>query len=169
MLTWETMDFIKKVWGLPFILKGVATAEDAAIALDHGVDVIYVSNHGGRQLDHGQATIEMLPGIVDTVAGKAEILIDGGFLRGSDIVKAIALGAKAVAIGKLQGWALAAGGIAGLVRALELLEFELITSMGLLGVTRVDQINSAHVCNVQPPTLPHEMSTFVNMPGGRIL
>jgi glycolate oxidase len=169
MLTWETMDFIKKVWGLPFILKGVATAEDAAMALDHGVDVIYVSNHGGRQLDHGKATIEILPEIVDTVAGKAEILIDSGFLRGSDIAKAIALGAKAVAIGKLQGWALAAGGIAGLVRALELLEAELITTMGLLGVTRVDQICSAHVCKVQPTTPPHEMSTFVNMPGGQIL
>ena len=139
------------------------------MALDHGVDVIYVSNHGGRQLDHGQATIEMLPEIVDTVSGKAEILIDSGFLRGSDIVKAIALGAKAVAIGKLQGWTLAAGGIAGLVRALELLEAELITTMGLLGVTRVDQICAAHVCKVHPTTPPHEMSTFVHIPGGRIL
>ena len=103
------------------------------------------------------------------MAGKAEIVINGGILRGSDVIKAIALGAKAVAIGKLQGWALAAGGIAGLARALEILEAELITTMGLLGVTRVGQISSAHVCKVQPPTPPHEMSTFVNMPGGRII
>jgi len=167
--TWATMDFIKATGGLPFILKGIATVEDAKIAIDHGVDVIYVSNHGGRQLDHGQATINMLPEIVTAVSGKAEILIDGGFLRGSDIVKALALGAQAVTLGKLQAWALAAAGSSGVVRALEILENELITSMGLLGATQTDQINPSHVCKAQPVTHPHEMSTFVNIPGGRVL
>jgi glycolate oxidase len=169
LLTWETMDAIKEIGGLPFILKGVATAEDAAIAVEHGVDVVYISNHGGRQLDHGQGTIDTLPEIVQAVSGKAEILIDGGFQRGSDVVKAISLGAKAVNIGKLQGWALAAAGQAGLVRALELLEAEMKIAMGLLGVTSVDQLRPAYVCRAQPTAPPHEMSTFVNMPGGRLL
>ena len=168
-LTWEMMDTIKEIGGLPFILKGVATAEDAAIAVEHGVDVVYVSNHGGRQLDHGQSTIDTLPEIVEAVGGKAEILIDGGFLRGSDVVKAISLGARAVTIGKLQGWALAAAGQAGLVRALELLEAEMKTTMGLLGVTGVDQLRPTHVCKAQPTAPAHEMSAFVHMPGGRLV
>lgn len=162
------MDAIKEMAGLPFILKGVATAEDAAIAIKHGVDVIYVSNHGGRQLDHNRATIDMLPEIVQAVAGKAEILIDGGFLRGTDVLKAVALGAKAVAIGKLQGWGLAAAGQAGLVRALELLESEIFISMGLLGVTSIDQLGPSHVCQAEPVAPAHEMSAFVNIPGGRV-
>jgi FMN-dependent dehydrogenase len=121
-LTWETLDAIKAIAGLPFILKGVATAEDAVIAVEHGANTIYVSNHGGRQLDHGRATIDMLPEIVQAVGGGAQIIIDGGIVRGSDVLKAIALGATAVAIGKLQGWGLAAAGQLGLVRVLELLE-----------------------------------------------
>lgn len=165
-VTWETMDAIKEMAGLPFILKGVATAEDAAIAVEHGVDVIYISNHGGRQLDHGRGTIDMLPEIVAAAGAGAEIMLDGGILRGTDVLKAIALGAKAVAIGKLQGWALAAAGQAGLVRALELLENEIITAMGLLGVTRLDQLSPAYVCPAQPAPPAHEMSAFVRIPGG---
>jgi glycolate oxidase len=168
-LTWETMDAIKEIGGLPFILKGVATAEDAAIAVEHGVDVVYISNHGGRQLDHGRATIEMLPEIAEAVGGKAEILIDGAFVRGSDVVKAIILGARAVAIGKLQGWALAAAGQAGLVRALELLENEMTQTMGLLGVTSIDQLRPEHLCKAQPVALTHEMSAFPHIPGGRLV
>src|SRR5439155_2812268 len=82
------MDAIREIAGLPFILKGVATAEDAVIAVEHGVDAIYISNHGGRQLDHGRATIEMLPEIVEAIGGRAEIVLDGGIVRGSDVVKA---------------------------------------------------------------------------------
>lgn len=164
MMTWDTMDAIREIGGLPFILKGVATAEDAAIAVEHGVDVIYVSNHGGRQLDHGLGTMDMLPEIVAATKGKAEIVIDGGFVRGTDVVKAVALGAKAVAIGKLQGWALGAAGHPGLVRALELLEAEIRITMGLVGVTKVDQLGPGHVCKAQATALPHEMSTFVNLP-----
>jgi glycolate oxidase len=168
-LTWEAMDAIKKIAGLPFILKGVATAEDAELAVKHGVDVIYISNHGGRQLDHGRGTIDTLPEIVAAVNGRAEVVMDGGVLRGSDVLKAIALGARAVSIGKLQGWGLAAAGQAGLVRVLELLEREIITTMGLLGVTRLDQLGPAHVCKAEPVTPAHEMSAFVHMPGGRLV
>jgi len=168
-LTWETMDAIKEMAGLPFILKGVATAEDAAIAVEHGVQAVYVSNHGGRQLDHGRGTIEVLPEIVAAVSGKAEIVLDGGILRGSDVLKAVALGAKAVAIGKLQGWGLAAAGQAGLVRVLELLESEISIAMGLLGVRNLAELTPRHVCKAEPVTVPHEMSAFVHIPGGRLL
>jgi len=168
MLTWEMADAIKKIAGMPLIIKGIATAEDAKIAVEHGVDVIYISNHGGRQLDHGRGTIETLPEIVEAAAGKAEIVLDGGITRGTDIVKALALGANAVTIGKLQGWGLGAGGKAGLVRVLELLEEELIVDMALLGVTRVDQITPNYVCKTQPVTIAHEMSAFVHIEGGQL-
>jgi isopentenyl diphosphate isomerase/L-lactate dehydrogenase-like FMN-dependent dehydrogenase len=167
-LTWETMDAIKKIAGLPFILKGVATAEDAAIAVEHGVDAIYISNHGGRQLDHGRATIETLPEIVEAVGGRAEVVLDGGIARGSDVIKALALGAKAVAIGKLQGWGLGAAGEAGLVRVLEILESEIIATLGLLGVTGIQQLKPAHLCKTEPLQPAHEMSAFPHMPGGRL-
>jgi isopentenyl diphosphate isomerase/L-lactate dehydrogenase-like FMN-dependent dehydrogenase len=169
MLTWETMVAIKKIAGLPFILKGVATAEDAKLAVQNGVDVVYVSNHGGRQLDHGRGTIDSLPEIVEAVGGKADVVLDGGVTRGTDVAKALALGAKAVTIGKLQGWGLGAGGAAGLVRVLELLEEELVIDMGLLGVTRIDQLNASYICKAPAVTLPHEMSAFPHMPGGRLL
>ena len=162
------MDAIKKIAGLPFILKGVATAEDAKLAVEHGVDVIYVSNHGGRQLDHGRGTIDTLPEIVEATGGKAEIVLDGGVTRGTDVLKALALGCKAVTIGKLQGWGLGAGGQAGLMRVLELLEEELIIDMALLGVTRIDQITSHYVCKAPAVTLAHEMSAFVHLPGGQL-
>ncbi len=168
MVTWEMMAAIKKIANMPFILKGVATAEDAKIAVDHGVDVVYVSNHGGRQLDQGRGTMDILPEVVAAVNGKADVLLDGSVLRGTDVIKAIALGAKAVTIGKLQGWGLAAGGSAGLVRVLELLEEELIIDMGLLGVTRIDQIDAKYVCQAPPVTFPHEMSAFIHMLGGQL-
>jgi len=165
MLTWEMADAIKKIAEMPLIIKGIATAEDAKIAVDHGVDVIYVSNHGGRQLDHGRGTIDTLPEIVEAAGGKADIVLDGGVTRGTDIVKALALGAKAVTIGKLQGWGLGAGGKDGLVRVLELLEEEMIVDMALMGVTRVDQITPSYICKAAPVTSAHEMSAFVHIPG----
>jgi isopentenyl diphosphate isomerase/L-lactate dehydrogenase-like FMN-dependent dehydrogenase len=168
MLTWETMKAIKKIAGLPFILKGVATAEDAKLAVEHGVDVIYVSNHGGRQLDHGRGTIDTLPEIAEAAGGKVDIVLDGGVTRGTDVLKALALGCKAVTIGKLQGWGLGAGGQAGLMRVLELLEEEITIDMALLGVTRIDQIKPHHVCKAPAVTLPHEMSAFAHMPGGQL-
>jgi isopentenyl diphosphate isomerase/L-lactate dehydrogenase-like FMN-dependent dehydrogenase len=167
-LTWEMMAAIKKMAGLPFVLKGVATAEDAKIALDHGVDVIYISNHGGRQLDHGRGTMDVLPEIVEAVGGKSDIILDGSILRGTDVLKALALGCKAVTIGKLQGWGLGAAGQAGLVRVLEVLEEELIIDMGLLGITRIDQISDKYVCKAPPVCFPNEMSAFAHLPGGQL-
>jgi isopentenyl diphosphate isomerase/L-lactate dehydrogenase-like FMN-dependent dehydrogenase len=169
LLTWEKMDWIKGVTGLPFMLQGVQTAEDAEIAVEHGVDVIWVSNHGGRQIDHGQGSLDVLPEVVQAVRGRAEIIVDGGIQRGSDVVKAMALGANAVAIGRLQGWGLAAGGPEGLVRVLENLESEIISCMGLLGVTSMDQLGPSYVTPAELVTPPHEMSAWVNMPGGRLV
>jgi isopentenyl diphosphate isomerase/L-lactate dehydrogenase-like FMN-dependent dehydrogenase len=167
-LTWDTMDMIKEMAGLPFMLKGVQTAEDAEIAVQHGVDVIWVSNHGGRQIDHGLGSLETLPEIVQTVNGRAHIILDGGVQRGSDILKAVALGADVVALGRLQGWGLAAGGQEGVVRMLEILEDELISAMGLIGVTSISQVTSKYVCKAESVTPPHEMSAWVNMRVGRI-
>lgn len=168
-MTWDTIAKIKDLAGLPFILKGVATAEDAAMAVEHGVDAVWVSNHGGRQLDHGLGTMDTLSEVIQAVAGRADVVLDGGIQRGTDVLKAIALGAKATAIGKLQCWGLAAAGTAGLVRALEILEDEIFSAMGLLGVASIDQLSPAYVCKAEPVTMPHETSGWVSMPEGRML
>src|SRR5882672_8406600 len=133
-LDWRTVKWIKDKYKIPLVIKGIATAEDAKLALDHGVEWIYVSNHGGRQLDHGAGSFEVLPEIVDAVAGRAKIMVDGGFYRGSDIVKAIAAGADIVGLGRLQCYGLGAAGQAGVVRMLELMEDEVKRCLGLLGV-----------------------------------
>jgi isopentenyl diphosphate isomerase/L-lactate dehydrogenase-like FMN-dependent dehydrogenase len=167
-ITWDTVKLIQDTIGdRPLMLKGIMTAEDAALCVEHGVSGVYISNHGGRQLDHVLGNIDMLPEIVEAVDGKIPVIIDGGFTRGTDIVKAIALGAKAVGIGRLQAWALGAGNAAGLVRCLELLEKEIETTMGLLGVTSLDQLNPSYVTKAQPVGFPHEHSAFPHL-GGRI-
>ena len=145
--SWADIKRIRKNVRVPLILKGIATAEDAIIAVEHGVDVVYISNHGGRQLDHGKGCIEVLPEVVDAVRGKAQVFVDGGFFRGTDIVKAMALGASAVALGKMQGLALAAGGEAGCVRMLELLEDEVRRTLGLLGVNSYAELDHTYVAN----------------------
>jgi isopentenyl diphosphate isomerase/L-lactate dehydrogenase-like FMN-dependent dehydrogenase len=155
--------------GLPFMLKGIMSPEDAALAVQHGVDAVWVSNHGGRQLDHGEGTLDVLPEIMDVVRNAAEVVVDSGSLRGTDVIKALALGARAVAIGKLQGWGLAAGGQEGVVRVLEILDEEIRVSMGLLGVTSVDQLNTSYLRPAHPTTPPHEMSAWVNLPGNRLV
>ncbi len=159
-ITWKTMSMMKVHGGLPFILKGVQTAEDAIIALDHGVDAIYVSNHGGRQLDHGQAAIDILREVVEAVADRAPVLVDSGFMRGTDILKTLAMGARAVAIGRLQAWSLAAGGAPALIRALEILEAEMINAMGLIGVTSLDQLDSRYVTRAPAVTAAHELGAL---------
>src|SRR5438876_2299459 len=128
-LDWRTVKRIKDRFKIPLALKGIATAEDAKIAIEHGVEWIYISNHGGRQLDHGRGSMDVLPEIVATVAGRATVIIDGGFCRGSDVIKALALGAHAIAVGRLYCYALAAAGGAGIVRMLELLEDEIRRSL----------------------------------------
>jgi isopentenyl diphosphate isomerase/L-lactate dehydrogenase-like FMN-dependent dehydrogenase len=148
--SWSDIERIKSRHKIPLILKGIATCEDAAEAVQRGVDVVYVSNHGGRQLDHGKGTMQILPEVVDAVRGRAEIVVDGGFMRGTDIVKAIALGANAVGFGKLQAFAAVALGVPGVVRMLEILEDEAIRCLGLLGITSLDQLTPRHVEAVAP-------------------
>jgi isopentenyl diphosphate isomerase/L-lactate dehydrogenase-like FMN-dependent dehydrogenase len=159
-LDWAQFDRIRAKYKLPLIAKGIATAEDAKLALDHGVDVIYVSNHGGRQLDFGLGTIDMLPEIVATVNGRAEIIIDGGFCRGSDVLKAIALGAGMVCIGRLYAFGMAAAGRNGILRVLELMHDEMVRAMGLLGVNQLSELNASYV-RAAPPVRPaHVLSAF---------
>ena len=148
--TWQDITRIRKKCKVPLMLKGISTAEDARLCLDHGIDVVYVSNHGGRQLDHGRGSLAELPEVMEAVRGKAEVIVDGGFMRGTDIIKALALGASAVGLGRLQGLALAAGGEAGVVRMLEIIEDEMRRALGLLGVTSVDELEPACLA----PALP---------------
>lgn len=145
---------------LPLILKGIGTPEDAEIAVQHGVEVVYVSNHGGRQLDHGLGTAAILPEVVAAVGGRARVWVDGGFMRGTDVVKALALGADAVGLGRLACLGLAAAGEAGLLRALELLEEEIRGTLGLLGVTRLAELSPACLRPAPPVTAPSVLSAF---------
>jgi isopentenyl diphosphate isomerase/L-lactate dehydrogenase-like FMN-dependent dehydrogenase len=150
-LTWDHIKRVKDQYpSLPIILKGIGTADDAALAVEHGVQVVYLSNHGGRQLDHGAGTLELLPEIVAAVGGRAQVAVDGGFYRGSDIVKAIALGAHAVGIGRLYGLGLAAGGEGGVLRVLELLEDEMRRAMTMLGVTSLAELNPKYLRRAAP-------------------
>ena len=160
-LSWDQVKRYKdKHPSFPLIIKGIATAEDAEIAVQHGVEVVYVSNHGGRQLDHGLGSMAVLPEVIRAVGKKAEVWVDGGFMRGTDVVKAVALGAKAVGIGRLCGLGLGAAGVPGLVRALELLEDEVRTALGLLGVTSYAELTPAHLCPAPMVTLPDTFSAF---------
>ncbi len=156
-LDWNLVNKIRSKSTIPLILKGVATEEDARIAVEHEIDVIYVSNHGGRQLDFGRGTLDILPEIIATVDGKARVFVDGAICRGTDILKAMCLGADAVGIGRLCGYGLAAGGKDGIVKVLELLEEEIINAMANLGVTELDQLTPELVCRA--PSV-HEPSVF---------
>src|SRR5580693_637722 len=159
-LEWRTVKLIKDKFKIPLVIKGIATAEDTAIALDHGVEWIYVSNHGGRQLDHGRGAMHVLPEIVGAVGGRAKIMVDGSFCRGSDVVKAIALGADLVGIGRMHCYALAAKGEQGIVRMLELMEDEVIRSLGLLGVTKFAELDKSYLHQAQPVNMPSVFSAF---------
>jgi isopentenyl diphosphate isomerase/L-lactate dehydrogenase-like FMN-dependent dehydrogenase len=159
-LDWHTVKRIKSRFDIPLALKGIATAEDARIALEHGVEWIYVSNHGGRQLDHGRDSLEVLPEIVDAVAGRAKIIVDGAFCRGTDVVKAIAAGAHLVGLGRMQCYALAAAGEAGVVRMLELMEDEVQRCLGLIGVARFAELDRSYLYPTTPTTAAHVLSAF---------
>jgi glycolate oxidase len=159
-MTWDLVKWYKDNFKTPLILKGIATAEDAKLCVEHGVDCVYISNHGGRQLDHGRGSIDVLPEIVKAVDGRAEIIIDGGFLRGSDVIKAIALGADSVAIGKLQGFGLAAAGVAGIVRVLEILETEMRIDLGLLGVASLAELDPSFIHPAPPVHVPGLTSAY---------
>ncbi|MBT6289492.1 MAG: alpha-hydroxy-acid oxidizing protein [Rhodospirillaceae bacterium] len=157
---WTVFDKIRALSDIPMMLKGIMRPEDAALCAEHGVDVVYISNHGGRQLDHGQGTIDVLPEIVDAVAGRAKIVIDGGFLRGTDVLKAIILGADMVALGKLQAMAVGAAGEAGVHRMLEILEDEITIDMKLMGVNTLAELDVSYITQAQPTEAPSVFSTF---------
>jgi glycolate oxidase len=159
-LCWDDLAWMRDCTGLPMILKGIASAEDARMAVEHGVECVYVSNHGGRQLDHAQASIEVLPEVVEAVDGRAEVLMDGGIMRGTDVIKALALGASAVGVGKLQGLALAAAGEAGVARMLEIMEFEIKTMLGLMGLNSIKQLNPSWLRAATPVSGTDVMSQY---------
>src|SRR6266567_1137697 len=132
-VTWETVDWLRSITSLPILIKGILTAADALLALEHGVSGIVVSNHGGRQLDGVVTSIEALPEVVEAVAGRCEVYLDGGIRRGTDIFKALALGARAVLVGRPILWGLAVDGARGVEHVLELLRIELELAMALAG------------------------------------
>ena len=158
---WENFKRVREKFpDVKFVLKGIGTAEDAEIALQHGVWGVYCSNHGGRQLDHGRGSADVLPEIVEAVKGRAKVIVDGSFSRGSDIVKAICMGADWVGLGRLYCYGLAAAGAAGIERMVELLEEEMKEVMGLLGVSRLNQLDKSYISRSWPTNLPHVHSAF---------
>src|SRR5262249_52201486 len=141
-VSWKDFAWIREAWKGPILAKGVLIGDDARRALDEGATGIVVSNHGGRQLDCSAATLRALPEVVEAVGGRAEVLVDGGVRRGSDIVKALCLGAKAVLIGRAYAYGLAAGGQAGVARALEILKADFERTMRLLGCPGVSALGA---------------------------
>ena len=159
--TWDNVKAFKDTHNIPLILKGIATAEDAALCCEHGVDGVYVSNHGGRQLDHGRGSVDVLPEVMAAVRGRAKVIVDGSICRGTDIVKAVALGADAVAMGRMYGYALAADGDAGVHKMLELLEHEFGVAMALSGARSLGELHPGYVFRDAPQvTQPHAHSAF---------
>jgi isopentenyl diphosphate isomerase/L-lactate dehydrogenase-like FMN-dependent dehydrogenase len=144
-VSWEDLRWIKDVWQGPIAIKGVLTAEDARRALDAGADAIVVSNHGGRQLDSVAPTLRALPEVVAAVDGRAEVLLDGGVRRGSDVVKALCLGARAVLVGRAYAYGLGAAGGAGVARAIEILRSEIVRTLRLLGCHDTGGLNQSYI------------------------
>ncbi len=159
-MSWDTVAHVKDRFDIPLLVKGVASAEDAARCVEFGVDVVYVSNHGGRQLDHTRGCIDCLPEVVKAVGGRVPVLVDGGFTRGADVVKALCLGATAVGVGRLEALALAAGGAPALLRALEILEHEVHTTMALLGAATLEALNPDLLVPAVPVNAPGVLSAF---------
>lgn len=159
-LSWADVERARARTELPLILKGIATAEDARLAIEHGVDVVYVSNHGGRQLDHGRGSLEVLPEIIAEVGSDATVVVDGSFARGTDVLKAIALGASAVGLGRVACMGLAAAGSDGLVRVLELIEDEMRRSAGLLGLTSLSELDPSVVVPAPVVSSQSALSAF---------
>ena len=150
-LSWADLDELRSFSTLPLVLKGIQTAEDGELACAHGVDAIVVSNHGGRQLDAVAPTADLLPEVVDAVAARLEVYVDGGIRRGSDVVKALALGARAVLAGRAPLWGLACDGEAGASRVLQLLRDEIELALALCGCTSPEDVSSQHLGTIGAP------------------
>jgi 4-hydroxymandelate oxidase len=144
-VTWTDLEWIRSATGLPLVLKGIVTSEDTVLAVEHGVDAVWVSNHGGRQLDGVAASIDALPEVVEAAGGDCEVYVDGGFRRGADVVKALALGARAAFVARPVAAGLAVGGEQGVARVLELFHDEIGLALGLLGCTRPDDVARGHI------------------------
>ena len=144
-VSWDDMGWIRDAWRGPIVIKGVLSSEDARRALDVGAEAIIVSNHGGRQLDCVSATLRALPEVVEAVGGRSEVLLDGGIRRGSDVVKALCLGARAVLIGRAYAYGLGAAGGAGIARAIEILRSDVVRTLRLLGCLDVAALNRSYV------------------------
>jgi isopentenyl diphosphate isomerase/L-lactate dehydrogenase-like FMN-dependent dehydrogenase len=138
---WKYTDSVRSMLKVPMIAKGILTAEDARLCIEHGFDAVYVSNHGGRSLDYDPSTLEVLPEIVEAVGGRVPVLFDSGICSGTDILKALALGAKAVCIGRGIRWGLAAYGAPGVQRVLEILQRELVTAMAQPGKQNLSSLD----------------------------
>jgi L-lactate dehydrogenase (cytochrome) len=145
MVSWDDFPWIRDAWQGPIVVKGVHTADDARRAIDHGAAAVVVSNHGGRQLDGVAPTLRVLPEVLDAVGGRAEVLMDSGIRRGSDVVKALCLGARAVLIGRAYAYGLGAAGAAGVVRAVDILRSDIIRTMKLLGCASVRDLDRSFV------------------------
>ena len=150
-ITWRDLEWLRSVSPLPLVLKGILTAEDALLAADHGAEGVIVSNHGGRQLDGVPATLDVLPEVVEAVGERAEVLFDGGIRRGVDVLKALALGARAAMSGRAVLWGLAAGGEKGVQQVLALLRAELELGLTLLGCASPVEVTRAHVRRAGSP------------------
>jgi isopentenyl diphosphate isomerase/L-lactate dehydrogenase-like FMN-dependent dehydrogenase len=145
VVTWQDLHWIRDAWGGPIIIKGVHTGEDARRAVDAGADALVVSNHGGRQLDSVAPTLRMLPEVLASVGDRVEVLLDGGIRRGSDIVKALCLGARAVMVGRAYAYGLGAAGETGVARAIEILRADLIRTLKLLGCASVADLDRSFI------------------------
>jgi L-lactate dehydrogenase (cytochrome) len=152
VVTWEDLKWIRQAWNGPIVIKGIHTAEDARCAVDMGANALVVSNHGGRQLDGVAPTLQMLPEIAEAVGDRIEVLLDGGIRRGSDIVKALCLGARAVMVGRAYAYGLGAAGNAGVARAIEILRTDLIRTLKLVGCASVADLDRSFI-NVPPDWL----------------
>jgi L-lactate dehydrogenase (cytochrome) len=144
-VTWDDFRWIREAWPGPLVAKGVLTGDDARRAIDHGANGVVVSNHGGRQLDSAASGLRALPEVVAAVGSQAEVLMDGGIRRGSDIVKAICLGARAVLVGRAYVYGLAAAGQAGVTRALEILRTDVERTLKLLGCPSIAALDRSYV------------------------
>jgi len=154
MVSWDDFAWIREAWPGPIIAKGVHTADDARRAIDHGASAVVVSNHGGRQLDGVAPTLRVLPEVIAAVNGRVEVLLDSGIRRGSDIVKALCLGARAVLIGRAYAYGLGAAGHAGVTRAIDILRADVIRTMKLLGCASVRDLDRSLI------DVPEEWLTF---------